>query len=107
MKLSKLLYSKLTKTIFQLHFLLFSSDCEMVGGVIILGVKSESNRDPAEGPTSYVVKMEHTPGARRTGGKGRKTEFIPDWSFTCSCPSYARSPTMCKHIGACLIVHFH
>ena len=89
----------------------------MAGGVLILGVKSESNNDPAEGPTSYVVRMEFTPGARRTpdytpgarrgGGKGRKTEFIPDWSFTCSCPSYARSPTVCKHIGACLIVHFH
>ena len=74
----------------------------MVDGVLILGVKSESNRDPAEGPASYVVRMEHTPGARRTGWT-----FIPDWSFICSCPSYERSPIICKHIGACLIVHFH
>ena len=89
----------------------------MAGGVLILGVKSESNRDPAEGPTSYVVRMEYTPatreepdytpGPRVCGGKGRKNIYLSDWDFTCSCPSYARSPVMCKHIGACLIVHFH
>ena len=90
-----------------LDFLFSSFDYKMVDGVLVLDVKSESNGDTGEGPTSYVVRMEYTPGARRAGGKGRKSEFIPDWSFTCSCPSYTRSPTLCKHIGACLIVHFH
>ena len=29
------------------------------------------------------------------------------WTFSCSCPSYAEPPEICKHIGVCLIVHFY
>ena len=68
----------------------------------------------------YKVRIEHSPGAGGAGGKRRKNELSLDWTFTCSCglPSLGlhhsaynsglppRSP-ICKHIGACLIVHFH
>ena len=84
-----------------------SSDFEVVDGVLILVVKSDSKRldlfGRSDGPTSYKVKMEHTP---KPGKPGNKRSWDADWSFSCSCPSYARSPTMCKHIGASLIVHF-
>ena len=97
-------------------------------GVLILDVKSESSRlansGTSGGPISYKVGIEHTPGAwgwnQKTNGKIRVSVFDPplDWTFTCSCPSFVNfdysakmrrnvPPTICEHIGACLIVHFY
>ena len=92
------------------NLLFFSSDFEVVDGVLIVVVKSDGNRlnfrGRSEGPTSYKVRIEHTPKPRRPGVASKRI-WDDDWSFSCSCPSYERSPTMCKHIGACLIVHFY
>ena len=62
----------------------------------------EMGKPTQEVPTEFKVQMEYTP--RRATGKGRKTEFNSDWTFTCPCPS---NHSMCKHVGACLVVHFH
>ena len=65
---------------------------------------------PSAGESSYKVRMEHTPGAfGPPPGVAcmRRIDAHPkDWTFTCSCRSLARSPTVCEHIGACLLVHF-
>ena len=92
------------------NYLFASSNFEVVGGVLTIVVKSDSNRlnllGRCKAPTSsYKVRIEHPPVPRRPG-VGCLRSWDADWTFTCSCPSYARSPTMCKHIGACLIVHF-
>ena len=118
------------------NFLFSSSDFEIVDGVLILDVKSESSRlansGTSGGPISYKVGIEHTPGAHtpewasmaRVRGGGipiylRSVFDRPlDWTFTCSCPSFVNfdysskmsrnvPPTICEHIGACLIVHFY
>ena len=102
-------------------------------GVLILDVKSESSRlansGTSGGPISYKVGIEHTPGAHtpvwasmaRGGGISIYSRSVfdrpLDWTFTCSCPSFVNfdysskmrrnvPPTICEHIGACLIVHF-
>ena len=67
-------------------------------GVLILDVNG--------GLASYKVRIEHTP-TRKTHCFRRIFAPPCDWTFTCSCPSFAKSRTMCKHIGACLIVHFY
>ena len=90
------------------NLLFSSSDFEVV---LILVVKSDSNRlnlrGQSEDATSYKVRIEHTPKPRRPGVACLRA-WDADWTFSCSCPSYARSaPTMCKYIGACLIVHFY
>ena len=90
------------------NLLFSSSDFEVVDGVLILVVKSDSNRlnlrGQSEDATSYKVRIEHTPKPRRPGVACLRA-WDADWTFSCSCPSYARSaPTMCKYIGACLIV---
>ena len=119
-----------------LIFLLSSSTVEKVGGGLNIGVKSEKKRSftgaaAAAEPSEYKVRIEHTSGAGKDGGKRRKNELmnIPTWSsawtFTCSCgPKHyseqyrdytAKFPfnalpiqsPICKHIGAALIVHFH
>ena len=115
------------------NFLFSSSDFEIVDGVLILDVKSESSRlansGTSGGPISYKVGIEHTPAsapwdcsqkAKRRGYL--RSAFDPplDWTFTCSCPlsflpNFDNSskmrrnvpPTICEHIGACLIVHFY
>ena len=69
-------------------------------------------------PREYKVRIEHKSGAGGAGGKKRKNELSLDWIFTCSCKPELRhwsfngdgQPAVypiCKHIGACLIVHFH
>ena len=93
------------------NLLFSSSDFEVVDGVLILVVKSDSNRlnlrGQSEDATSYKVRIEHTPKPRRPGVACLRA-WDADWTFSCSCPSYARSaPIMCKYIGACLIVHFY
>ena len=113
------------------NVLFFSSDFEVVDGALIFVVKSYSS-GPSEGPASAdTVRIVHTPGAWAS------ISSPPiDWTFTCSCPSYARSlvkvpvpgvplgrvcglsrrgsedltarsPPVCEHIAACLIVHFY
>ena len=84
----------------------YSSEFQLEDGVLQIVVQSEKNGNPAKGPTSYKVKVEHTPGARR-GGRGRKNKLNLDWTFSCECPCFEKQPTLCKHIGACAIVHFH
>ena len=84
----------------------YSNEFDLVDGRLQIVVQSEDNGNPAKGPTEYVVTVEHTPGARRAG-RGRKNNLKLDWSFHCGCGSFARFPTLCKHIGACAIVHFH
>ena len=97
----------------------------MEDGVLILCVKSESHFDDSDSDSdsdsdhdnddsdsteglrakSYKVRIQHTPENTDTD-PDLLDEMPPDWSFRCSCPSYAYIPTMCKHIGACLIVNF-
>ena len=100
------------------QFLFSSSQVELVDGKLSIVVKADSrdvseveiqNRALAEikqplkeVPTEFKVQIEHTP--RRATGKGRKMEHDSDWKFTCTCNSYK---SVCKHAGACLIVHFH
>ena len=90
-----------------------------MGGCLSIGVKSEK-KNSAEVETEHKVKIGYSPGAGGSGGKKRKNELSLDYTFTCSCSATAskqgyssyrsgdppRSP-ICKHIGACLIVHFH
>ena len=97
------------------HNILFSSsDFEIVDGVLILDVKSESSMvnlgGTSGGAISYKVRIEQTPGARRfclRHGFCLRDVCSFGWTFTCSCPSHAEPPGICKHIGACLIVHFY
>ena len=71
-----------------------SSDFEVTDGVLTLVVKSDSNRlnlrGQSEGATSYKVTIEHTPKPRRPGFACLRA-WDADWTFSCSCPSYARS----------------
>ena len=66
----------------------------------------------------YKVRIEHKSGSGGAGGKKRENELSLDWIFTCSCKPELRHCSVngdgqpavypiCKHIGACLIVHFH
>ena len=75
-------------------------------------------RHASQEPREYKVRIEHKSGAGGAGGKKRKNELSLDWIFTCSCKPELRhwsfngdgQPAVypiCKHIGACLIVHFH
>ena len=75
-------------------------------------------RSASQEPREYKVRIEHKSGAGGAGGKKRKNELSLDWIFTCSCKPELRhwsfsgdgQPAVypiCKHIGACLIVHFH
>ena len=100
------------------NFLFSSSDFEIVDGVLILEVFSESsNSGTSGGAISYKVRIEHTPGAwgPPPGVACLRSTCAPPigWTFSCSCPPAAKSladrngPEMCKHIGACLIVHFY
>ena len=79
-----------------------------------------------EGHTEFKVEIEHTP--EKEGGKGKGkgkrlkwrtelnidvggwsgnlTKFNSEWNFTCSRRSDSNS-TICKHVEACLTVHFH
>ena len=66
-------------------------------------VKSESNDDPAFGPTKYIVSFQYAPGGR-LGGKGRKDKLGCDVFFSCECKCY-EAHSMCKHIGAICVVH--
>ena len=100
------------------QFLFSSSQVEFVDGKLSIVVKADSrdiseveiqNRVLArikqplkEVPTEFKVQIEHTP--RRATGKGRKMEHNSDWTCTCTCGS---NNSVCKHVGACLIVHFH
>ena len=100
------------------QFLFSSSQVEFVDGKLSIVVKADStdisrveaqNRALArikqplkEVPTEFKVQIEHTP--RRATGKGRKMEHNSDWTCTCTCGS---NNSVCKHVGACLIVHFH
>ena len=116
-----------------MSFLFSSSNVEKVDGGLNISVKAEKKRSDSlapqgsgSGATEFKVRVEHRSGAG--GGKKRKSElptWSPAWNFTCSCgPAYykaysdqmyqniisgrglTQSP-ICKHIGACLIVHFH
>ena len=116
-----------------MSFLFSSSNVEKVDGGLNISVKDERSDSLAlqgsgSAGTEFKVRIEHRSGAGAGGGKKRKSElptWSPAWNFTCSCgPAYykaysdhlyndiisgrglTQSP-ICKHIGACLIVHFH
>ena len=106
-----------------MSFLFSSSNVEKVDGGLNISVKAEKKRSDSlaqqgsgSGATEFKVRVEHRSGAGAGGGKKRKSElptWSPAWNFTCSCGKtyyrnyqYTQSP-ICKHIGACLIVHFH
>ena len=112
-----------SKTIIYLLFkfvqvLFSSSQVDLVDGKLSIVVKADStdisrveaqNRALArikqplkEVPTEFKVQIEHTP--RRATGKGRKMEHDSDWTCTCTCNS---NNSVCKHVGASLLVHFH
>ena len=117
------------------NFPFSSSEFEVVDGVLILGVKSESNSDDFDSDhddsdsdsteglraASYKVRIQHTPENAEPDPDPLDPEYWSEywrqeeesrrkmptnWSFRCSCPSYAETPTICKHIGVCLIVNF-
>ena len=108
-----------------MSFLFSSSNVEKVDGGLNISVKAEKKRSDSLAPqgsgsaaTEFKVRIEHRTGAG--AGKKQKSDlptWSPAWNFTCSCgKTYYRSylagprPTqspICKHIGACLIVHFH
>ena len=116
-----------------MSFLFSSSNVEKVDGGLNISVKAEKKRSDSLAPqgsgsaaTEFKVRIEHRTGAGAGGGKKQKSDlptWSPAWNFTCSCgKTYYRSyqytgpglsgprPTqspICKHIGACLIVHFH
>ena len=104
-----------------MSFLFSSSNVEKVDGGLNISVKAEKKRSDSLAPqgsgsaaTEFKVRIEHRTGAG--GGKKQKSDlptWSPAWNFTCSCGKtyyrnyqYTQSP-ICKHIGACLIVHFH
>ena len=104
-----------------MSFLFSSSNVEKVDGGLNISVKDERSDSLAlqgsgSAATEFKVRIEHRSGAGAGGGKKQKSN-LPTWSpalnFTCSCGKtyyrnyqYTQSP-ICKHIGACLIVHFH
>ena len=118
-----------------MSFLFSSSNVEKVDGGLNISVKAEKKRSDSLVPqgsgsaaTEFKVRIEHRTGAGAGGGKKQKSNlptWSPAWNFTCSCgKTYysahrghlyhdiisGRGPTqspICKHIGACLIVHFH
>ena len=106
-----------------MSFLFSSSNVEKVDGGLNISVKAEKKRSDSLAPqgsgsaaTEFKVRIEHRTGAGAGGGKKQKSDlptWSPAWNFTCSCGKtyyrnyqYTQSP-ICKHIGACLIVHFH
>ena len=101
-----------------------SPNVEKVGKGLDILVKDvevkdfSGGRSASQEPREYKVRIEHKSGAGGAGGKKRKNELSLDWIFTCSCKPELRhwsfngdgQPAVypiCKHIGACLIVHFH
>ena len=101
-----------------------SPNVEKVGKGLDILVKEKKQkqfcggRSASQEPREYKVRIEHKSGAGGAGGKKRKNELSLDWIFTCSCKPELRhwlyngdgQPAVypiCKHIGACLIVHFH
>ena len=109
-----------------MSFLFSSSNVEKVDGGLNISVKDERSDSLApqgsgSAVTEFKVRIEHRTGAGAGGGKKQKSDlptWSPAWNFTCSCGktyySYSAhrgyGPTqspICKHIGACLIVHFH
>ena len=101
-----------------------SPNVEKVGkglDILVKDVKVKDfygGRSASQEPREYKVRIEHKSGAGGAGGKKRKNELSLDWIFTCSCSPELRhwsfngvgQPSVypiCKHIGACLIVHFH
>ena len=87
-------------------------------GIGYISAQFSGGRSASQEPREYKVRIEHKSGAGGAGGKKRKNELSLDWIFTCSCKPELRhwlfngdgQPAVypiCKHIGACLIVHFH
>ena len=114
-----------------MSFLFSSSNVEKVDGGLNISVKDERSDSLApqgsgSAATEFKVRIEHRTGAgagKKSALKSDLPTWSPAWNFTCSCgKTYYRSyqytgpglsgprPTqspICKHIGACLIVHFH
>ena len=87
-------------------------------GIGYLSAQIPGGRSASQEPREYKVRIEHKSGSGGAGAKKRKNELSLDWIFTCSCKpelrhwlySWDGQPAVypiCKHIGACLIVHFH
>ena len=90
-----------------------SPNVEKVGkglDILVKDVKVKDfygGRSASQEPREYKVRIEHKSGAGGAGGKKRKNELSLDWIFTCSCCLRERPIPICKHIGACMLVHFH
>ena len=76
-------------------------------GTGYLSSQFSGGRSASQEPREYKVRIEHKSGAGGAGGKKRKNELSLDWIFTCSCCLRERPIPICKHIGACMLVHFH